>query len=156
MSSKQETFQATRRNKRLKVASACGECRRKKIKCNGEKPCSSCSKTNIECDYSRSLKPKPTSILDPKKNASLCTSAHTAVDPKSIHALENRLTVIEDVLRALLASSEKMPPLSPMSLHSDHCAEATTSVFGSKEWDSQHLKRLHSVTLVLFRVETRW
>ncbi|KAI9010498.1 hypothetical protein CLU79DRAFT_722809 [Phycomyces nitens] len=36
------------RRKRLKVVSACQECRRKKTKCNGELPCMSCVKGNIE------------------------------------------------------------------------------------------------------------
>ncbi|KAG2232569.1 hypothetical protein INT48_009778 [Thamnidium elegans] len=36
------------RRKRLKVVSACGECRRKKTKCNGEKPCAGCLKAHVE------------------------------------------------------------------------------------------------------------
>ncbi|KAL9551005.1 hypothetical protein MBANPS3_004460 [Mucor bainieri] len=39
------------RRKRLKVVSACGECRRKKTKCNGEKPCAGCLKAHVECKY---------------------------------------------------------------------------------------------------------
>ncbi|KAI9259473.1 hypothetical protein BDA99DRAFT_513352 [Phascolomyces articulosus] len=36
------------RRKRLKVVSACGECRRKKTKCNGEHPCAGCIKAHVE------------------------------------------------------------------------------------------------------------
>ncbi|GAN04198.1 hypothetical protein MAM1_0057d03658 [Mucor ambiguus] len=47
------------RRKRLKVVSACSECRRKKTKCNGEKPCAGCIKTNMDCKYLNSPKSKP-------------------------------------------------------------------------------------------------
>ncbi|KAL0094821.1 Zn(2)-C6 fungal-specific transcription factor [Phycomyces blakesleeanus] len=155
MASKQDLqLESTRRNKRLKVVSACGECRRKKIKCNGEKPCTSCAKTNMECDYSRSLKPKPptgTPLLERKKSVSPSTST-TGTTP--IHAIESRLTMIEDVLRALLASSstspslslsEKDTPLSPsMSENSDPSADRTLPTFGSRERDPASHKYLHS------------
>ncbi|EPB86924.1 hypothetical protein HMPREF1544_06247 [Mucor circinelloides 1006PhL] len=44
------------RRKRLKVVSACGECRRKKTKCNGEQPCAGCLKAHVECKYVNSQK----------------------------------------------------------------------------------------------------
>ncbi|KAI8051772.1 hypothetical protein BDF21DRAFT_371687, partial [Thamnidium elegans] len=47
------------RRKRLKVVSACGECRRKKTKCNGEKPCAGCLKAHVECKYVFTQKANP-------------------------------------------------------------------------------------------------
>lgn len=42
------------RRKRLKVPSACGQCRRKKTKCDGEQPCAGCIKSRVECLYAPS------------------------------------------------------------------------------------------------------
>ncbi|KAI8335892.1 hypothetical protein BC941DRAFT_503424 [Chlamydoabsidia padenii] len=39
------------RRKRLKVPSACAECRRRKTKCDGAQPCASCIKAKVECRY---------------------------------------------------------------------------------------------------------
>ncbi|CEP19725.1 hypothetical protein [Parasitella parasitica] len=119
------------RRKRLKVVSACSECRRKKTKCNGEKPCAGCIKTNMDCKYSNSPKsrpssnrrplvasssPKPVPPLPSQSQHALQESRyyhpqsqqpsqlHTQSNDKSntIQAIENRLNVIEDILQILL------------------------------------------------------
>lgn len=77
------------RRKRVKIVSACGECRRKKTKCNGEIPCRSCEKSRVPCIYPSS------SAGDDKKN----TPSKAALD-----AIEERLKTIEDMLRTIIRS----------------------------------------------------
>ncbi|CAO3656330.1 unnamed protein product [Mucor fragilis] len=63
------------RRKRLKVVSACSECRRKKTKCNGEKPCAGCIKTNMDCKYLNSPKSRPSNNRPLAASSSSATSA---------------------------------------------------------------------------------
>jgi hypothetical protein len=105
------------RRKRLKVVSACSECRRKKTKCNGEKPCAGCIKTNMDCKYSNSPKSKVNNPTNnrPITSTNTTTFQRTIVEPATtnntnntsatIHAIESRLTVIEDILKVLLLST---------------------------------------------------
>ncbi|KAK4502931.1 hypothetical protein PRZ48_006358 [Zasmidium cellare] len=37
--------------KRSQVTAACQNCRRKKVKCDGRRPCSDCSRRGIHCEY---------------------------------------------------------------------------------------------------------
>lgn len=70
------------RRKRLKVVSACGECRRKKTKCNGEKPCTGCLKAHVECKYVFTQKANPiTTTLTSIPSSSVVTSK-TLVEEK--------------------------------------------------------------------------
>ncbi|KAI9358786.1 hypothetical protein BD770DRAFT_386965 [Pilaira anomala] len=123
------------RRKRLKVVSACGECRRKKTKCNGEKPCAGCLKAHVECKYvftqksntiatSSSAIPSvmtPTKTMIPEdkltkatsssSSASTSTSSSSAtitnkLNTTSIESIEERLEAIENILRALLGSGK--------------------------------------------------
>jgi hypothetical protein len=124
------------RRKRLKVVSACSECRRKKTKCNGEKPCAGCIKTNMDCKYSNSPKSKPVSQRPLAASSTLAihsapqrqpvyqsptntttTLATTATDPTkttaTIQAIENRLGVIEDILQILLKQQQQQQQQQP-------------------------------------------
>ncbi|ORE17573.1 hypothetical protein BCV71DRAFT_162498, partial [Rhizopus microsporus] len=114
------------RRKRLKVISACGECRRKKTKCNGEYPCSGCLKARVECKYVTNQKPgAPTSIIRERlnNNVHLITqpirkkSLNSPPPPMQqqqqqqqdstthhIQSIEERLSAIENILRTLLGS----------------------------------------------------
>jgi hypothetical protein len=82
---------ATPTRKRLKVVSACSECRRKKTKCNGEKPCRNCAKANVACEY-------PVSVANEDKRN---TTSKAAVE-----AIEDRLRTIEDMLKAILKGGQ--------------------------------------------------
>ncbi|KAJ5737844.1 uncharacterized protein N7483_002969 [Penicillium malachiteum] len=44
-----------RKKRRKYIARACNECKRRKIKCNGETPCHRCGRQNIECVYVENL-----------------------------------------------------------------------------------------------------
>ncbi|KAI8874807.1 hypothetical protein K501DRAFT_234601 [Backusella circina FSU 941] len=101
------------RRKRLKVISACGECRRKKTKCNGEKPCSGCIKANVDCKYSNSPKSRPsaTAVASTSTTAQRThnnennNSNNNNKSTDTISSIENRLSVIEDILHVLLLNS---------------------------------------------------
>lgn len=41
--------------KRKHVTSACDECRRRRVRCNGDQPCASCLKGRFTCTYAISL-----------------------------------------------------------------------------------------------------
>ncbi|ORZ12742.1 hypothetical protein BCR42DRAFT_493477 [Absidia repens] len=69
----------TLRRKRLKVTSACTECRRRKTKCDGDRPCVSCSKAKVECQYVSSSK----SNLNNNNNNNRTQQKHTATAPSS-------------------------------------------------------------------------
>ncbi|RCI03447.1 hypothetical protein CU098_011001 [Rhizopus stolonifer] len=118
------------RRKRLKVVSACGECRRKKTKCNGEKPCAGCLKARVECKYVNSNKSTPTTTTTTTINSAMAVSSNSnvtedhfnklvlkpsVVNPttymdnntlSSIESIEERLRAIENILRALLGSGK--------------------------------------------------
>lgn len=88
----QQPFQL--RKKRVKIVSACAECRRKKTKCNGEQPCRSCVRSNVECVY-----PAAQGQSDDKRSAQ---------SKAALEAIEERLRAIENMLRAIL-QSQQMP-----------------------------------------------
>ncbi|KAI9307871.1 hypothetical protein BJ944DRAFT_261223 [Cunninghamella echinulata] len=77
------------RKKRVKIVSACGECRRRKTKCNGETPCYSCRKASVECIY-----PTISHAEDKRNNLSKA----------ALESIEDRLKAIEDMLRLILQS----------------------------------------------------
>ncbi|KAI7900701.1 uncharacterized protein BX663DRAFT_411205, partial [Cokeromyces recurvatus] len=83
------------RKKRAKIMSACGECRRKKTKCNGEQPCRNCQKSNATCIYLTAAQ------LDDKRNHGPSKAA--------LEAIEDRLKAIEDMLRTILQSHNTEP-----------------------------------------------
>ncbi|KAG0168968.1 hypothetical protein DFQ28_004127 [Apophysomyces sp. BC1034] len=89
------------RRKRAKIVSACGECRRKKTKCNGEHPCRNCEKSAVPCVY-------PSSNADDKRNA------HSKV---ALEAIEERLKAIEDMLRTILQSHISAADLDPVAVN---------------------------------------
>ncbi|KAL4939816.1 hypothetical protein BDV06DRAFT_230802 [Aspergillus oleicola] len=46
-----EAEAAPRKRRRKYIAKACNECKRRKIKCNGERPCGRCGRQRISCVY---------------------------------------------------------------------------------------------------------
>ncbi|EPB83058.1 hypothetical protein HMPREF1544_10195 [Mucor circinelloides 1006PhL] len=103
-----EEQQTEVRRKRAKIVSACGECRRKKTKCNGEHPCRNCEKSGVPCVYPSS------SANDDKRNAP---------SKAALEAIEERLKTIEDMLRTIIKPqnmiSVDMDPVVNNFLHRD-------------------------------------
>ncbi|SAL99856.1 hypothetical protein [Absidia glauca] len=88
------------RKKRAKIVSACGECRRRKTKCNGELPCRSCYKADVPCVY-----PIISHAEDKRNN----------ISKAALEAIEDRLKGIENMLHAILrsqpfATEQPQPP----------------------------------------------
>ncbi|KAL4904358.1 hypothetical protein BDW74DRAFT_185657 [Aspergillus multicolor] len=48
---------APRKRRRKYIAKACNECKRRKIKCNGERPCGRCGRQRISCVYDNAHEP---------------------------------------------------------------------------------------------------
>ncbi|KAI8989453.1 hypothetical protein BDB01DRAFT_842149 [Pilobolus umbonatus] len=120
------------RRKRAKIVSACGECRRKKTKCNGEQPCRNCEKSRVTCVY-------PSSSNDDKRNVP---------SKAALEAIEERLKTIEDMLRTIIKAqnihSLDMDPAVNSFLHRD--SKSSTSSISSPPLQSlpqppQHLSR---------------
>ncbi|KAG0281670.1 hypothetical protein BGZ97_009229, partial [Linnemannia gamsii] len=61
-----------KKRQRVRIQQACSECRRQKIKCDGQKPCKSCKKSDRSCIYNASAGSKD----DHDHHNSSSTSAH--------------------------------------------------------------------------------
>ncbi|ORZ04375.1 hypothetical protein BCR42DRAFT_362392, partial [Absidia repens] len=88
----QQQQQPEIRSKRAKIITACGECRRKKTKCNGEQPCRNCLKSSVPCVY-------PASHGDDKRNGP---------SKAALEAIEERLKAIEDMLKTIVHAQLSM------------------------------------------------
>ncbi|KAL4805005.1 hypothetical protein BDV18DRAFT_161405 [Aspergillus unguis] len=53
---------APRKRRRKYIAKACNECKRRKIKCNGERPCGRCGRQRISCVYDNAADPGATEV----------------------------------------------------------------------------------------------
>ncbi|KAI9486732.1 MAG: hypothetical protein EXX96DRAFT_53107 [Benjaminiella poitrasii] len=125
------------KRKRLKVVSACGECRRKKTKCNGEKPCVGCIKARVECKYinnNNSLKQPPAALSIhhhhlQQQQQQQSTMSRKPSSVSSIELIEKRLGVIENVLRSLINISGNNSALLPelMTASPNNSRPATTA-----------------------------
>ena len=98
------------RRKRLKVVSACGECRRKKTKCNGEKPCAGCLKARVECKY----------VYQKPNGLGVFTAAATVTVAKPIKKPTSSTTMTEMMndgnnKNNMKSSPQPMPPPSSSS-----------------------------------------
>ncbi|KAG0313287.1 hypothetical protein BGZ97_010332 [Linnemannia gamsii] len=69
-------------SKRIRISTACINCRQKKIKCDGQVPCSHCEKFRTECVYPAVNKP---------------------ANQEYVETLENRLKSVESHLQGLLS-----------------------------------------------------
>lgn len=121
------------RRKRLKVLSACNECRRKKTKCNGEKPCTGCLKANVECKYSNNnvkkapqqqtsrpvvapITPRSVAPPPPPPQPQPQPISHSQTDSmvnmnktlwNTVQSIEGRLSTIENILQILLQQQQQ-------------------------------------------------
>ncbi|KAG0360582.1 hypothetical protein BG005_010387 [Podila minutissima] len=68
--------------KRIRISTACVNCRQKKIKCDGSLPCAHCEKLHAECVYPVATKP---------------------ANQEYVETLENRLKSVESHLQGLLS-----------------------------------------------------
>ncbi|KAI1314723.1 hypothetical protein EDD11_001845 [Mortierella claussenii] len=82
--------------KRIRISTACVNCRHKKIKCDGQVPCAHCEKFRTECIYPVATKP---------------------ANQEYVETLENRLKSVESHLHGLLSRGwGKGAPGGPMGM----------------------------------------
>lgn len=79
--------------RRDRVAKACAQCRRKKIKCDGENPCSHCQNLNLKCVYESNKTRKP------RKSPT--------------EAFSNRLRRLEDLVLTLVTKIDSLNGFNP-------------------------------------------
>ncbi|KAG0366694.1 hypothetical protein BGZ54_005015 [Gamsiella multidivaricata] len=84
--------------KRIRISTACVNCRQKKIKCDGQVPCAHCEKCHTECVYPVATKP---------------------ANQEYVETLENRLKSVESHLQGLLSRGWGKSA-GPMALDGDH------------------------------------
>ncbi|CAO3593220.1 unnamed protein product [Absidia cylindrospora] len=100
------------RKKRAKIVSACGECRRRKTKCNGELPCRSCHKADASCVY------PVISHAEDKRNH---------LSKAALEAIEGRLKAIEDMLHTILQSQTVVAELPAAAVNQFLNSKESTS-----------------------------
>jgi len=86
--------------KRIRISTACMNCRHKKIKCDGQVPCAHCEKFRTECVYPTANKP---------------------ANQEYVENLENRLKSVESHLHGLLSRGwgKGAPGPMPLDEHGD-------------------------------------
>ncbi|KAF9930166.1 hypothetical protein BGZ65_005480, partial [Modicella reniformis] len=79
-----------KKRQRVRIQQACSECRRQKIKCDGQKPCKSCKKSDRNCVYNAAGNHASTSrddehhqIFFQDDHASSSSTASSAVSPSA-------------------------------------------------------------------------
>lgn len=131
------------RRKRAKIVSACGECRRKKTKCNGEQPCRNCEKSGVPCVY-------PSCSNEDKRNAP---------SKAALEAIEERLKTIEDMLRTIIKAqnvhSVNMDPVVNNFLHGDSKSSCSSSSPPTSPTQQNRLPSIRSLS-TSFTPEQRW
>ncbi|CEP18687.1 hypothetical protein [Parasitella parasitica] len=137
------------RRKRLKVVSACGECRRKKTKCNGEKPCAGCMKARVECKYVNSQKSASvtsnttvmaaaaaagtTGSAPAGKTASAPKATHKMAHPPSLETKKNAIMknaspISSATSSTSTSSSTSMSASTPLFPSTNHTASSIESI----------------------------
>ncbi|KAH8888995.1 hypothetical protein GQ53DRAFT_723777 [Thozetella sp. PMI_491] len=99
------------RPKRRNITRACDDCRRRKIKCDGERPCASCAEFNSECTYNRP------------------SGRSRATKWKNTDALEERLQKTESILRQLAPHLDR-ETLKAAPIPAEKSPRATVPVHG--------------------------
>lgn len=122
------------RRKRAKIVSACGECRRKKTKCNGEHPCRNCEKSGVACIY-------PMAQNDDKRVPS----------KQALEAIEERLKTIEDMLRTIIKTQhlhQDMDPAIHQFLHNTSKSSPTPPAITSPPLQQNRLPSIRSLSSI--------
>ncbi|KAI8371867.1 hypothetical protein BD560DRAFT_395661 [Blakeslea trispora] len=113
------------RRKRLKVVSACSECRRKKTKCNGEKPCAGCIKTNMDCKYANSAaKNKQQKQQTQKPQSQLQAQAQ----PQKSQPQPQRSLVSQNTSLQVQPQPQPQAPYQPACINDEQSAKTTSMI----------------------------
>lgn len=96
--------------KRQKIKKACDNCRARKIKCDGERPCVKCQNSNTRCLYTHVEKKRQVTRKEDKSS--------------SIQSLDKRMNKMESLISTLIETLNT-PEISPTS-HKDSSAVETS------------------------------
>ncbi|KAJ5837176.1 transcriptional regulator family: Fungal Specific TF [Penicillium robsamsonii] len=88
-----------RKKRRKYIARACTECKRRKIKCNGQSPCQRCGRQHIECIY----------VENPRESPGEQDNFKQLFD--QMRAMQDQITSLSASIRSI-ASSEHSPGVS--------------------------------------------
>ncbi|KAH9999712.1 hypothetical protein F4779DRAFT_605253 [Xylariaceae sp. FL0662B] len=122
------TQPSRKRNRYISIA--CNECKRRKIKCNGEKPCQRCGNLNLQCLYAPNCCSTTFKDSDEfKQMASQVNHLQEQVETlfhnmSSFRSEALRLAPIQDRVHPLPSaastpSTSSVPPITPMSRSAD-------------------------------------
>ncbi|GKZ22837.1 hypothetical protein AbraIFM66951_004961 [Aspergillus brasiliensis] len=84
-----------RKRRRKYIAKACNECKRRKIKCNGQSPCQRCGRQRIDCVYESPPRPESS------------TENHETLDRllTQMTAMQEQITTLTSAVHALTQNS---------------------------------------------------
>ncbi|CAI7578844.1 unnamed protein product [Penicillium glandicola] len=88
-----------RKKRRKYIAKACNECKRRKIKCNGQSPCQRCGRQHIECIY----------LENPRDSPSEQENFKRLFD--HMRAMQDQITQLSASIRSI-TSSDQSPGVS--------------------------------------------
>ncbi|KAI1619808.1 hypothetical protein EDD37DRAFT_193797 [Exophiala viscosa] len=115
------------------IATACNECKRRKIKCTGEVPCRRCRHMSLECHY----RPRPVTAAVQEHREIKAVHDHMGKLQTQVNALKAQLSKLQNQQTASPTISTSLPTLN---------AQPT--------WPGSSSKSLSSKTLPTFRGST--
>ncbi|RCK65207.1 Thiamine repressible genes regulatory protein thi1 [Candida viswanathii] len=135
--------------KRARISKACQHCRKKKVKCDGGKPCNNCVQSNGgNCVYEEDAEKKP---KPPSKKKSSTPSKTKLSKTQTIKELDERLlrieTMLSDLTTELQAMRAKPHNVSDSTL-SEITEESEPDESGADSEIESNLLRAYAVTNV--------
>ncbi|KAI1772192.1 hypothetical protein F4818DRAFT_449570 [Hypoxylon cercidicola] len=115
--SKNTPQQRSKRNRYISIA--CNECKRRKIKCNGETPCQRCGNLNLRCLYAPNC--CSTSLRDSDEFKQMATK---------VDQLQEQVDALFANMNALRSEALRLAPIQdrPMALPSTSSTPSTSSI----------------------------
>ncbi|KAF9917158.1 Transcriptional activator of fatty acid utilization [Linnemannia zychae] len=135
-----------KKRQRVRIQQACSECRRQKIKCDGQKPCKSCKKSDRNCIYNASAGNKddhdhPNPANDDHSN----TSATSGTNSKTVNEAASNSTSADSSLASSPAHPHSPHPYSKPNNHHQHVVHRVHSqvhhVHHNKDSHSPYIKQ---------------
>lgn len=132
-----------KKRQRVRIQQACSECRRQKIKCDGQKPCKSCKKSDRSCIYNASAGSKDdhdhhnSSAHDDHAPATTTAAATTASTTNNSSTTQRSTPEAASAPASNSSSAENSQASTPSHPHSPHPY--------SKSQQSHHQHVVHRV-----------